>query len=563
MPKLNFMDRAVGLFSPDTAMERAVAREKLRLFEAEPNLTKADFRRGMGATATGQASSENWTKQRERISAIWEARAMEERFCIIAGILERLSMYVIGTLEYQSATGDEKADTEYEQYFHEWCGRADITGRHRLRTLAELGLRSMWRDGEHGWIEHLVDGELRLQAIEGDRIGNPNSPGTDEKNICGIQIDDWGKPVKYEIYKRTRTQQYEREAEVGPDRFIHLFRPTRSDQYHGQSLLKPALPHARDLYELLESEKLAAKFAASFAGFLRTGSAYSPTGIDSWDKGKDTKTGVRSMEVRPGMIVEIPAGEGGVDFAPGTQRPSGAFMALWEALIREMAHGFNLPFGFFYDMSRFGGVTARLETQAAERVFRRFREILINTLLDRVKKKVLLLGMARKEIRTVKDWNKGNWQFGAALSGDLGHQVNADALLVENGVKTRTQWAAELGYDLNDIVDQTAAEMEKYQRVSKQKSQPIELLNVKLPAPTENLANLAKAKAGITGEPPPPPGLIGQSGDKAAKGVVDVLTAVGRGELDADSARATLTEVYGMDLTQALLLLPERVISGQ
>lgn len=317
------------------------------------------------------------------------------------------------------------------------------------------------------------------------------------------------------------------------------------------------MPHARDLYELLECEKLAAKWASSFAGFLRTSSPYSPTGVDTWDAGKDGKTNLRKINAQPGTVVEIPRGEGGIDFAPGTQRPSGAFMALVEALIREMAAGFDLPFGFFYDMSRFGGVTARLETQAAERVFKRFREILVQTMLERVKRKVLLLGIAKKEIRHTKEWNKGNWQFGAGLSGDLGHQVNADALLVQNGVKTRTQWAAEMGYDLNDIVDQTAAELEKLQRVSKAKSLPMELLNQQLPAPTENLANLAKAKAGITGEPEPAPGLVGTAGDKAAKGVIDLLVAMGRGEIDRDSARMTLIEVYGMDMAQALAVIPQ------
>ncbi len=128
--------------------------------------------------------------------------------------------------------------------------------------------------------------------------------------------------------------------------------------------------------------------------------------------------------------------------------------------------------------------------------------------------------------------------------------------LDRQGSKTRTQWAAELGYDYNDIIDQTAAEVEKLQRVSKAKNIPMELLLMTLPAPTENIANLMKAKAGISGEPPPPPGLIGSAGDKAAKGVIDLLSAVGRGEIDRDSARMTLVEVYGMEMASALAVLP-------
>ena len=554
MPELKFLDRMIGTFSPASALERGMARERLRLFEAEPDWSKPTPARGAGASAFDQGSSENWKKQRERIEAIWEGRAMEENFCVVAGILDRLSMYVCGSIEYQSATGDEKADTEYEQYFHDWCGRCDYSGRHRLRTLAELGLRSMWRDGEHGWVEHLEKGELQLQAIEADRIGNPQSLALEENNLGGVKTDTKGRIVSYEIWNRTRTQQYTKEGEINPERFIHLYRPTRSDQYHGTSLLKPVIPHARDLYELFGFEKVAAKFAASFAAFIRTGDPFNPTGVDSWDKvpGAD---GFKKMAAQAGTILQTPRGEG-IDFAPGTQRPSGAFMAFVEALVREVALGLNLPYGFVYDMARFGGVTARLETQSAERVFRRFREILVQTLLDRVKRKVLLLGISQKQIRATKDWNKGNWQFGAALSGDLGHQVQADSTMIQYGVKTRTQWAAELGCDYFDLVDQTAAEIQKIQRVSKERNIPMELLLTTLPAPTENIANLQKAKAGITDQPPQPPGLVGTVGDKAAKGVIDLLTAVGRGEIDRDSARMTLVEVYGMEPDSAMAVLP-------
>ncbi len=116
----------------------------------------------------------------------------------------------------------------------------------------QLGVQSAIRDGQHGWVEHIKNGELRLQAIEGDRIGNPQNPNTaDEFNIGGIRIDDNGTVTAYEIYKRTRTMAYTLEGEVKPDSFIHLFFPNRTDQYHGVSKLAPALPHARDLYELL------------------------------------------------------------------------------------------------------------------------------------------------------------------------------------------------------------------------------------------------------------------------------------------------------------------------
>lgn len=554
MPKLNFLERAMSVVAPGHALEHAVERSRLRLFEAEPEPSR-NRSRGAAATAFDQASSENWKKQRERLTAIWEGRAMEEHLCVIAGLLDKIAMYTCGRIEYQATTGDERVDNAYEEYFHDWCGRADITGRWRLRMMAEMGIRAMFRDGEAGWVEHIENGELRLQAIEADRIGNPNHLSQEEENIGGVVIDKRGRPVNYEIYRRTRTSQYEKEADCPPDRFIHLFRPTRADQYRGVSILKPVIPHAKDLYELFAFEKVAAKFAASFAGFLQTSDPYSPDGTNSWDAPASGNSPA-ALKAQSGTIQKIGRGDS-VTFAPGTQRPSGAFIALVQAIFREIALGTNLPYGFIYDMAVFGGVTARLETQQADRVFRRFRELMVDVFLERVKRKVLLIGIATGRIPGHRNWNKGSWSFGASLTGDIGHQVQADATMVQYGVKTRTQWAAELGYDYNDLVDQAAAEIEKLQRVSGSRKVPMELLSISLPNPTQLIANQAKAEAGLSDETPPPPGLVGEIGDKGAKGVVDLLASVGRGEIDRKSARATLITVYGMDDAAAIAVLPD------
>ena len=555
MPKLNFLESVVAPVAPNWAGNHAAARSRLRMFEAEPEWNDGGKARGKAASATEQASSENWKKQRERITSIWEGRAMAENLCVIAGVMDKIAMYTVGNMEYQATTGDPKADTEYEEYFHAKCATIDYTGRHRLKTLAELGIRGMFGDGEHGWVEHVVDGEYKLQAIEADRIGNPQQLSQAEDNFGGIKVDAHGRVLAYEIHRRSRTNQYTLEGEIGPERFIHLFRPTRVDQYHGVSILKPVMPHARDLYELLGYEKIAAKFAASFAGFMQTADPHSPDGSMTWDtKGNGKKLPMVAAEA--GTVQKIGRGDQMV-FAPGTQRPSGAFIALIQAIFREIALGTTLPYGFIYDMAVFGGVTARLETQQADRVFKRFREILINTFLDRVKRKVLLMGIAKKEIRVTKNWNKGQWNFGASLTGDIGHQVQADSTMIQYGVKTRTQWAAELGFDYNDLVDQTAAEIDYLQSVSAARKIPLELLSSSLANPTETIANMAKAAAGISDEPAPPPGMFGTIGDKGAKGVIDLLSAVGKGEIDRDSARMTLVTVYGMEPGMAQAVLPD------
>ncbi len=552
--KLNFLERAGAALSPKWGLDRSIAKAQLQQFAA----TRPGRARGRMATAWQQGSSESWKKGRERIDAIWEARAMEENFCIIAGLLQRISMYVCGTLEYQPQTGDEAIDKEYADYFHDWCGRSDITGRHRFREQVALALTGAIRDGEHGFIRHMEGGELRLQSIEGDRIGNPNSPKQDEENINGIVIDKRGRVKHYEIYRRTRTVKYELDGTVKPSRFMHLLFPSRPDQYHGVSKLAPALPHARDLYELLGHEKIAAKFAASFTGFVRMKDPGAPGASDFEEP---TQAGQpATYKAEPGSVMRFQNGEEDIQFAPGSQRPTNAFIQLVEALIREIALSLVLPYGFVYNMAAFGGVTARLETKAAQRTIRYYQERLQDVILNRVVEEVLMLGIARKEIPWADNWKKGAWRFGAEITGDVGHQTTADLALVDAGGKTITQLAAEHGNSFPQVVDQKAAELETILRVAKGKKIPVELLAGWLNNPTQMIANMERAAKGEPGPddpPPPPPGQIGTLGDKGAKQILEVLAMVGKGETDRESAILTLVNVYGMPVGEAEAIVPK------
>lgn len=59
-----------------------------------------------------------------------------------------------------------------------------------------------------------------------------------------------------------------------------------------------------------------------------------------------------TVEMKAGKIQRLSQGED-IQFAPGTNRPSGAFMALVQVMVREIASGLNMPYGFLYDMTAF------------------------------------------------------------------------------------------------------------------------------------------------------------------------------------------------------------------
>jgi len=551
--KVTWMDRAIASVAPRYAMSRVMGRSILKEFESGEEVRT---QRGDSGGKSRHASSETSRRNRDRLKQIWEARDMEERYCFVRGILEKLTQYVCGAITYQARTGDSEFDEQYQNYFHDWCSRADVTGRFRFSELVQLGFRATVRDGEHGWLILPVDGELRLQSIEGDRIGGDEPRGSvDEYNINGIVIDDLGRIQRYEIYKRTRMAQYIKELDATPDQFIHLYRPTRVDQYHGLSWLSPALPHARDIHELFGFEKIAMKFAAAFAGFIKRPDGLKNAGMDWMTRKPGSESGPGSFNVQPGLIKRLQEGEE-ITFPGSTGRPSGNLMQFVELLIREIALGMNLPYGFVYNMGLLGGHAARIEVMQAMRSIAQMQQMLVDRVLNRVKDAVLDNAIAMGALPPHPLWNSGSWNFGARLTGDTGNYVQEQIMLMQNGLITRGKVIEEMdGSSHMEIVRTRAREVKELQEVGAESAVPIELV---VPAMQNATALLAAINSPPEPAPEPPPGYVGQAGEKTAAQVIEVLTAYAEGKLERASAIQSLVWVYGVPRAKAEALVPEQ-----
>lgn len=553
---MNFLDRAVSFFNPTAGVQRAFAREKLKAFgydAANPGTA-----RGGSGGRQKNASSETWRMQRDRVVLMWDARDVVRNFALLRGIVARIVQYVADTVQYVSQTGDEEIDTMYQDYFHAWCEKADITGRHRLGDLVWMLVWAIIVDGDHGWnlisVEEGGKQVPKIQPIEADRIGDPNnpiSPGEDN-NIGGILVDEVGRPLSYKVFKRDRrTAQYSFDREIAADQFIHVFDPQRVDQYRGVTALATAIAPARDLYEIYGFEKTAAKWQAGYAGFLKTPD---PTrgdgGVSAWNgttaNAKNTPMGL--MEVAPGKIQKLAAGED-ITFAPGTSRPGGAFMALVQVLVREISSGLNMPYGFLYDMTAFSGHTGRIEIAQAMRGIRRMQKLVSERALNPVRDAVIGNGIAHGELPPHPQWRNGRWGFGRSLTGDYGHDTSANLQMLQAGLVTATDLISETGQSFEEVVRRSASEVSYMQRVATETGVPIELFNTRLPGPTQALAAMAEPPQ------PPPPGLVPQGMD--VKPLLELLKNVGEGILDRESAIINLMNLYGVERGAAEKMIPD------
>jgi lambda family phage portal protein len=552
---MNFLDRAVSFFDPEAGVNRAQARERLKAFgydAAQPGTN-----RGGSGGRQKNSSSETWRMQRDRLVLLWDARDVVRNFSILRGIISRIVQYTADTVQYVSQTGDEEIDSMYQDYFHAWCEQADITGRHRLGALVWMAMWSLLVDGDHGW--HLVQIEeggkqqLRIQSIEADRIGDPNNPMNPGNNndIGGIIVDELGRPVSYRIFKRERrTALYSFEKEIPADQFIHIFDPMRVDQYRGVTALSTVIAPARDLYEVYHFEKLAAKWQVGHAGFIKvTDPTRRDGGISAWNGTKDNRPdspGTMAMEA--GKIQRLSQGED-IQFAPGTNRPSGAFMALVQVMVREIASGLNMPYGFLYDMTAFSGHTGRIEIAQAMRSIRRYQKLLSEKALDPLRDRVIGLGISLGDLPAHPKWRSGRWGFGRSLTGDYGHDTTANLQLLSAGLVTATDLIAETGQSFEEVVRRSASEVAYLQRVATETGVPIELINQRLPGPTQALAAMAEPPQ------PPPPGLVPQGLD--VKPLLELLKNVGEGILDRESAIINLMNLYGVERNAAEKMIPD------
>jgi len=557
---MNVFDKMLGFVAPKRALLNLQNRQRLNHFER--NAANPGRLRGHSGGLQKNGSPENYKSNRDRIQLMWDARDLERNNALICGILDRVCQYVIGKLEYKSMTGDKEIDKIYQDYFHAWCKQADASGRFTFREMVEIALRSFLRDGDYGFAYHTeTDGmnpRIYLQGVEADRIGSPLESINSETYIGGVMIDpDLGRPIGYRIFKRTRTNQYNFDKQVQPEHFIHLFRPVRNDEYRGRSWLAPALPHARDLHEIFGFEKQGAKFSAMWAAFVKTKEPYDQTAGAGWDttetiepdgKRRD-KNGLGIYDALPGRVTRLDPNED-IIMADGVQRPSGAFINLVETVIHHIALGLNLPYGFVYKMSSFGGVTARLETQQAQRTIDRWQRMLEDKLLNRVRDQVLSIGILSKEIPAHPKFKNGAWRFGAHITADVQHQTSADIELIKMGLRTSTQWCAEHDVDLEQNFEEQAQEMLTLKDIASRTEVPIELINDSKPSATEMLASMEQRKQP---QPPQPEGLIHSGVD--LKPLLEIFEQVGDGSMEREAAIASIMKIYDIDYPTADMMV--------
>ena len=545
---LNLIDKAIAFVNPQGAVDRLVARQRIKNFEYDA--VKYSRQRKGPSQLSG---AEDYRSNYDRVELMKRARDLAENVGLVRSILMKFASHTAANISYQARTENPEVNTEVEAYWAEWWDKCDISTRHTGSTLMQVAIMSMLRDGD--FLFCLVrdsDGNLKIQGIEGDRLGDPFKVYTSSELIGGIHIDQrTGSPTAYDIYSRSIGDMYTYQVTIPASQAFHLFDPLRIDQYRGISAFHTAINDATDIHEIVGFEKMSAKVASSQSAIIKRNNN-NASDLSSLTNDQDINGSAIKLEaIESGKISYLEPGED-IVFPDGPSRPSGAFAEFHKILLRNICLGVGIPYSFAVDPSAMSGPTARLEMQQAGRTFRRYQKLLDDKVLRPIKNIVIADGVARGliENNVGTRTTKGIFNFGANVSIDLGRESASAISEFKTGLRTAADIYAERGQDFESAMRQRAIEAKLVKDLADEYNvTPDTISDISLEGMKQ--ANQAQAKPIEQGEEAPK----GQEGDADMLGgaslngaqvasLINVINAVAMGAVSKEGAVSIITAAF-------------------
>jgi len=349
---VNLVDKVISYFNPSAGMQRAHMRRVLAKFEAvEGDKQRIKPRDNRAPDTIMQTSGKHLRAQ---------ARDLESNLDVADGALTFLTNTVIGPrgigIEPQpkdtSGNIDEEFARQIRALWADWCMRPDVTHELSFARAMRLAFRTWIRDGEvlaqHvlGTVPTLRHGTIvpySIELLEPDYL--PFEYNDAARNIVqGVEMNDWGQRRAYHVYKQHPGSGITVSTKSVPaDRMTHLRLVKRLHQTRGQTVFASAFNRLLDIKDYEESERIAAKVAASMAAFIKKGVP------DDFDTNADHEQ--REITFRPGLIFD--------DLRPGedvgtidTSRPNSNAEGFLELQMRRTASGVGLSYSSLSNAAR-------------------------------------------------------------------------------------------------------------------------------------------------------------------------------------------------------------------
>ncbi|KFC13126.1 phage portal protein [Trabulsiella guamensis ATCC 49490] len=311
---MGFIEKTLGVISPGWAAARAKNRMRLKAYEAASpsRLHKASRESRSADTAVFMAG----TSLRE------QARWLDENHDLVIGILDKMEDRVIGAhgihVEPQplDMEGNLHADfaSQISALWAEWSVRPEVTGMFTRPESERLLLRSALRDGEVftqllrgtvAGLQHATPVQFSMEMLEADFVPMNLNSAAGQQIRQGIILNAWGRPTGYKVYKNhpaSMTGFSTGLKTIPADSMLHIAMRKRLHQVRGISILHGVITRLADIKDYEESERVAARVAASLGMYIKRGDA-ATFDTDDYETSEDGQKYQR-YDFSPGMIYD-------------------------------------------------------------------------------------------------------------------------------------------------------------------------------------------------------------------------------------------------------------------
>lgn len=390
-----------------------------------------------------------------------------------ARFMKMVSTNVVGPrgirlqMKIKNAQGgfDKVANDKIEIAWREWgrVGVPTMDGRKSWHDVENLVIKTIAKDGE--CLVRTIKGpqarndfNYAVQVLSVDLLDiNHNLP--DQNIIMGVETNNWGRPIAYWMWERDPNtfRSTNLRIRIPAEEIIHLFLDVVSGQIRGIPWMTSSMANLKQLDGYMEAEVIAARVGASKMGFFST-----PSGDGYIPDGKDER-GNLVTEATPGQFEQLPDDTTFTPFDP--QHPAGAFEMFVKTNLRAISSGFGVIYpslandleGVNFSSIRHGALEERDEWRCLQRWFSEHLHEMI--FQDWIKFAMLsgqiALPMSRLDKFKATSWQPRGWQW-----VDPKKDAEANNLMFDAGVKSRSMAAAELGNNFSDVTDELQNEDE-------------------------------------------------------------------------------------------------------
>lgn len=412
---------------------------------------------------------------------------------IARGVINTMSINIVGGgLKLQAAPDraflgmtDEYADIwedNVERKFNNWAGSkaCDAARSSTFYDLQGLAFLSYALSGEVFALLPILSRngkeQLCVQLVEADLVQNGPGQYTGKNVRAGIEVDDYGAPLAYNI--RTDTMSWTRVeaygAKTNRPNVIHLFRQERPGQTHGVPLLASVLENIKQTDRYNKSALASAVVQSFFTAFIKTNNINALSPLIPGDPNSVTTNSTLDDDdfdytLAPGAVLRLKPDED-VTFANPSQ-PQNIFEAFYMAQLMCVGMATNIPYEMLskrflasYSASRASRIEAwRYFLAERDKFNRDFNQVIFEEWLTHeiLSSRIPALGfMDSEDIR--KAYCVAEWLGSSMGQIDEQKEVNAAIMKINAGLSTRTAETAALnGGDFTRNIRKLRRELEQ------------------------------------------------------------------------------------------------------